>query len=75
MPSYCNSNVCHICQDFTDIRCQNVHDLDRNLLYGPSSNANMPIETPFVTFDELAIAMLAPTVTIYEIFMYAFPLP
>ena len=50
-----------------DIDSQNMHDLNRNLLNGPMSNVNMPVEKPYVFLYSLLIGMFALSVTICQI--------
>ena len=54
------------CHHFRDLFSQNLHDLD--LQNGQWSNVNIPIKRSHRIFHVLAIAMLAPSVTIYKIF-------
>ena len=47
-----------------EIHCQNDHNLNLDPYNGPVLNLNMPIEWPCATYNLLAIAMLALSVTV-----------
>ena len=65
-----NSSVCPICRRLRDINCRNVHGLEPDLLNGPRSNINMPVERPHATSDVLTFAMFALSVSVCEIITY-----
>ena len=59
-----NSSVCHICHHLRDIHSRDVHDLDVDLSNGPRSNLTMQMGRPYASFDLLAKATFATSVTI-----------
>ena len=61
-----SNNACPTCYHFRDSPSRNMQDLD--LCNGSMSNQNMLIESPYTTLYFMTLVMIAPSITIVDIF-------